>query len=153
MRRACPVNSLLLSAPAGRCHPVAGDNLELGFVSSLALQNLSAEYFGQPYVRPSLTSSLLPCPLAAVDIGRGGLPLLQRSCRIRTLGRRKCARRRFRRLRRDLCASPADPPRAARARRDLRPRLGAERCVVSHRGRRRGATLMVNPTRPGCSHS
>lgn len=30
------------------CHPVAGDTLELGFVSSLALQNVSVEYFGQP---------------------------------------------------------------------------------------------------------
>ncbi|KAH9967481.1 hypothetical protein BC827DRAFT_1264286 [Russula dissimulans] len=31
-----------------RCHPVAGDTLELGFVSSLALQSLTVEYFGQP---------------------------------------------------------------------------------------------------------
>jgi len=30
------------------CHPVAGDTLELGFVSSLALQSLTVEYFGQP---------------------------------------------------------------------------------------------------------
>ncbi|KAF8479564.1 amidohydrolase [Russula ochroleuca] len=30
------------------CHPVAGDTLELGFISSLALQTLSVEYFGQP---------------------------------------------------------------------------------------------------------
>ncbi|KAH9990559.1 hypothetical protein BJV77DRAFT_1123289 [Russula vinacea] len=30
------------------CHPVAGDTLELGFVSSLAMQTLSVEYFGQP---------------------------------------------------------------------------------------------------------
>ncbi|KAF8493198.1 hypothetical protein F5888DRAFT_1636684 [Russula emetica] len=30
------------------CHPVAGDTLELGFVTCLALQNLSVEYFGQP---------------------------------------------------------------------------------------------------------
>ncbi|KAI9510511.1 hypothetical protein F5148DRAFT_1335385 [Russula earlei] len=30
------------------CHPVSGDTLELGFVSSLALQSLSVEYFGQP---------------------------------------------------------------------------------------------------------
>ena len=34
----------------GRCHPVAGDTLELGFVSCLALQTLSVEYFGRPYV-------------------------------------------------------------------------------------------------------
>jgi hypothetical protein len=101
-----PAVDSLLNALAGRCHPVAGDTLELGFVSSLALQNLSVEYFGQPYVRPNIqhpTSSLLP----AADIERGAL---QRPCWIRTLGRRECARRRFRRLRRHLCASPADPP-------------------------------------------
>jgi hypothetical protein len=66
---------LLLNALAGRCHPVAGDNLELGFVSSLALQNLSVEYFGQAYVRPSqyLPSSPPLARAAAADIGRGGL--------------------------------------------------------------------------------
>jgi len=37
-----------LSSACDRCHPVAGDTLELGFVSSLALQSLSVEYFGQP---------------------------------------------------------------------------------------------------------
>ncbi|KAH9975727.1 hypothetical protein BGW80DRAFT_1168819 [Lactifluus volemus] len=30
------------------CHPVAGDTQEVGFVSSLALQSLTVEYFGQP---------------------------------------------------------------------------------------------------------
>jgi len=32
---------------------VAGDTLELGFVSSLALQTLTVEYFGQSYVPDS----------------------------------------------------------------------------------------------------
>ncbi|KAH9172935.1 hypothetical protein EDB89DRAFT_1961708 [Lactarius sanguifluus] len=31
------------------CHPTAGETLEMGFVSSLALQSLSVEYFGQAY--------------------------------------------------------------------------------------------------------
>ena len=45
---------------------MAGDSLELGFVSSLALQNLSVEYFGQPYVHHD------PNILPAADIERGG---------------------------------------------------------------------------------
>lgn len=61
-----PLDSLL-NALAARCHPVAGDTLELGFVSSLALQNLSVEYFGQPYVRPNPP----PPRLRAADIERG----------------------------------------------------------------------------------
>ena len=94
--------SIRCSNAHGRCHPVAGDTLELGFVSSLALQTLTVEYFGQTYVH-----NILP-PACRRSHWKNGL--LQRPCRIRTLGRRECARRRFRRLRRHLCASPADPP-------------------------------------------
>ena len=32
-----------------RCHPVAGETQEVGFVSSLSLQSLWVEYFGQTY--------------------------------------------------------------------------------------------------------
>lgn len=38
---------------------MAGDTLELGFVSSLAMQTLSVEYFGQPY------ANVFPLPLPA----------------------------------------------------------------------------------------
>ena len=50
----------LSTGARGRCHPVAGDTLELGFVSSLALQTLSVEYFGKPYV-PTTRISHPPC--------------------------------------------------------------------------------------------
>jgi len=53
-----------------RCHPVAGDALELGFVSSLAMQTLSMEYFGQPYALVILLTSrnLLPPPLRSLTL-------------------------------------------------------------------------------------
>ena len=49
-----PIDSLLTKRLAARCHPVAGDTLEIGFVSCLALQTLSVEYFGQSYVPTSI---------------------------------------------------------------------------------------------------
>ena len=47
-----PLSRRLSTGARDRCHPTAGDTLELGFVSSLALQTLSVEYFGQPYAPP-----------------------------------------------------------------------------------------------------
>lgn len=44
---------------------MAGDTLELGFVSSLALQNLTVEYFGQSYV----CSNHPPPPAADIEGG------------------------------------------------------------------------------------
>ncbi|KAI9440342.1 hypothetical protein H4582DRAFT_2055753 [Lactarius indigo] len=46
------------------CHPIAGETQEVGFVSSLALQSLSVEYFGQTYV-----AGVLWFPRAAADAG------------------------------------------------------------------------------------
>ena len=48
---------------------MAGDTLELGFVSSLSLQSLSVEYFGHPYVPPQ-TSLVTRNPLASLGGGR-----------------------------------------------------------------------------------
>lgn len=42
-----------------RCHPAAGETQEVGFVSSLAMQSLWAEYFGQTYA-PALLSTRFP---------------------------------------------------------------------------------------------
>jgi hypothetical protein len=48
---------------------VSGDTLELGFMSSLALQSLSVEYFGQPYVRSRTTPPRgIPLPRPAADM-------------------------------------------------------------------------------------